>query len=347
MRKMTIKLYKIGVFRANNSTGIDFAKIISDFFSAIPSDVGISADNLSDKLSARAFIGDILTVVGGESGEIFSFFALLFMWIIISHLSSPFSHRLDANMGISFIFSLSVLSRLLSVCIELVSSLSSLSVFFTAAIPTLTVIEMSSGAIATGGVRAAQMTLITSLVNGLSVGVLLPLAIAMLALSATASVGGFSSHVITAARTAYTRALTLATAVLSMLFSLQSVLASASDSASLRMARLSAQTLIPEVGGIVSSSLAALSSGMSYVRGIVGAAAVYTVLFITLTPLLRLLLYRLALSLAAALSEALSAGASKVISAISKALDSIIAVYALSAVLCLFEMILFLVSYAS
>lgn len=344
---MTIKLYKNGVFGASNTSTVDFAKMISDFFSAIPESVGINADNLSDKLSARAFAADIIASVSGESGEIFSFFTLLFLWVIISHMSSRLSHRTDADVGISFVFSLSVLSRLSSVCIELVSSLSTLSVFFTAAIPTLTVIELSSGAVATGGVRAAQMTLITSLVNGLAVGALLPLAIAMLALSATASVGGFSSPIISAARTAYTRILTLATAVLSMLFSLQSVLAVASDSASLRMAKLGAQTLIPEVGTVVSSSLAALSSGMSYVRGIVGAGAVYTVVFITVTPLLRLLLYRLALSLATALSEALSAGASKTIIAISKALDSIIAIYALCAVLCLFEMILFLVSYAS
>lgn len=339
---MTRIIYKMNTYTTVGTQIVDFQKYISDFFSTVPDDVGITADNISDKLSARAFLSDIFSALHGESGELSSLFCLLVAWVLVSYSASHLSGRINSELGISFVFSLPVLASLASLVASVASSLSSLSVFFTAAIPALCAVELTSGAVASSSVHAAQAALIASLINGFCVKFLLPLAVAMLALSPTASAGGFSAPVINALRTLYTRVLTLAAAVISILFSLQSVLASASDTASLRLAKLGAQTLIPEVGTVVSSSLSALSSGMSYVRGVVGAGAVYTVIFILLIPLLRMLLYRLAFSVAAALSDALAASSSRVISLIARSLDSVIAVYSVCGMLCLLETVLFL-----
>ena len=127
--------------------------------------------------------------------------------------------------------------------------------------------------------------------------------------------------------------------------SLQTVVSSAADSARMRAAKYAASSMIPVVGGTVAGSLATLASGLSYVRGIIGAGAVAVLVSIFLSPLVMLLLYRLAVTLAASVSEMLSVGvAARLYRAYARCFDLVIAVYTASVLLYLFEIILFSVS---
>ena len=119
------------------------------------------------------------------------------------------------------------------------------------------------------------------------------------------------------------------------------MIASSADSAAMRAAKYTAG-LIPVVGGTVSGALSTLAAGLSYAKGIIGIGAIAVILGMALSPLILLLLYRLALSISLTLSELLGAAVmAKALSAFRFSLDSLIAVYALSAVIYIFEILLF------
>jgi hypothetical protein len=103
--------------------------------------------------------------------------------------------------------------------------------------------------------------------------------------------------------------------------------------------------MIPVVGGTVAGSMATLASGLAYVKGIIGAGAVAVLVSILLSPLVMLLLYRLAVTLAASVSELLSVGVTaRLYRTYSRCFDLVIAVYTTSVLLYVFEIVLFTVS---
>ena len=127
-------------------------------------------------------------------------------------------------------------------------------------------------------------------------------------------------------------------AILTAAVSLQTLVASAVDTASIRAARYAASGLIPVVGSTVSSALSTLASGLSYAKGIVGGGAVAVLVSICLSPLILLLALSLGIIIAD-LTGGDSIGA--VFSAFRLSLDMLIAVYALSALIFIFEILLF------
>ena len=135
------------------------------------------------------------------------------------------------------------------------------------------------------------------------------------------------------------------TALLTAAYSLQTIISSAADSAAMRAAKYAASGMIPVVGGAVSGALSTLTSGLSYVKSVIGAGAVVSVVSIVLSPLVIMLLYRAALSLSSSICSLFSSDvAVKILHAYRAALDSLIAVYALSSCVIIFEIILFMKS---
>ena len=103
-----------------------------------------------------------------------------------------------------------------------------------------------------------------------------------------------------------------------------------------------ASGLIPVVGSTVSGALSTLAAGISYSKGVIGAGAIFVIISIVLAPLVSLLAYRFALSLASMLAEMLGAcAASRIFTAFRFSLDSLTAVYALSSIIYILEIILF------
>ena len=137
----------------------------------------------------------------------------------------------------------------------------------------------------------------------------------------------------------------LGTAVLMGMLSLQTLISSSGDNAALRAARYMTTGLVPVVGSTVSASLSTLASGISYAKGIIGAGAIFIMLLLFLSPLCVVLSYRLILSVFITLSEFLDTGAaSRSYTAFRSSLDTLIAVYSLSAVVYIFEIVLFVKS---
>jgi stage III sporulation protein AE len=121
------------------------------------------------------------------------------------------------------------------------------------------------------------------------------------------------------------------------------MIASASDTAYLRAAKYAASGMIPIVGGTVSSALATLAGGLSYVKSAVGVSAALVIVLTAISPMVALLLYRLAFSFCLSILEFMgSSGGVRVFSAFRTAFDTLISVYAVSAVVYITEIVIFL-----
>ena len=99
------------------------------------------------------------------------------------------------------------------------------------------------------------------------------------------------------------------------------------------------------VGGTVSGAMATLATGLSYVKSVVGAGALAVLLSMLLSPFIILLLYRTAVSVAAGLSSYLGIKrAEGLLSSVRGAFDLYLAVYSITSVLFIFEIVLFMMS---
>ena len=319
----------------------DFKNILTDEQSELISD----PDKLTDAISMRAIVSEILSIAEGERGAVLSFLLLCFGCAALIALTEACpSLSPPCQVGVGLVSSVLIFTKLGALFSLVGDSLSEVCNFFSAALPVMTGITLSGGGVAQAGVQAAGMNITVSLLSGAGTTVLLNtasigLALALLSAfddgavsSLSKSLGGF-----------FKWSTGVATASIAAVMSLQSVVASAADSVSMRAAKLAASGMIPVVGGAVSGALSTLASGLSYAKAIVGAGAIWVMLSIALSPLVVMLLYRLALAVAASFSDLLGAsGASRILGAYRTALDSLIAVYSLCAVVCIFEVILFM-----
>ena len=117
----------------------------------------------------------------------------------------------------------------------------------------------------------------------------------------------------------------------------------AADSAAMRAAKYAASGLIPIVGTTVAGAISTLAAGLSYARGIIGGGAIAVIVYLALSPLVLILLYRLALSIVVIFADFTGAKAvSRMLSAYRFALDMTLSAYSLSALIYVFLIIVFL-----
>lgn len=343
---MTTYIFKTAAFSLETREFSDIQEYIDGFFSLVPEGVNISKDNLSDVLSPRAFLGEIFSSLSGSTPKIISFLCFLLASVVVTYLASPQGLLAKGSSAstISLILSIPILEVLAEMAISLIDSLREIVLFFSSVIPIVSLIDLASGAPTASKTQAVQMTLMSALINHLSIDILAPIAVAMLAFGATASLeGGFSSSLLASAKSVFTKILAFITATVGILFSLQSVIATAADSAAIRLAKFSAQSMLPQIGGLVSSSLSALGAGLSYAKGIIGAGAIYVILVIFLSPLPVILAYRICLSLAESFARGLGvSSAAASLSGFLCALDSLLSIYTLSTLLSILELLLFI-----
>lgn len=321
-----------------------FEDILPESLSGITEDT----DALLESLGISALAEEIIAIIRHNSSRVIALFLSCLGLGALMALSASISNRLGraSLSALGAITSLTVFSYIGELFFSAKENLTELCGFFSSAIPIFTAVSVSSGAVGTASVQAMGMNFTLSLISGVGVGVMLlavgmGLSLAMLSFFGDERVGALSGSV-----SGFFKWLVgISTTLIIATFSLQSVVASASDGVAMRAAKYAASGMIPVVGGAVSGALSTLMAGLSYVRGIIGAGSVVAVVSIALAPLVIMLLYRAALSLSGTLCALFdSGGAVKIFGAYKTALDSLIAVYALSACVILFEIILFMKS---
>ena len=325
--------------------------LLDEFYELIPSESGVSeGGDLISEIGFDAIVSDIFSALSGEGGSVISFFLLLMGFAVIMAASGnlysddKLSLKRNTEVAVSAIASVSIFSALLGVVTAVRDSLISVVDFFSSVIPVLTAISLSGASPATAGVQAVNMNITLAIVEKFCTGWMLPLVFALFSLALAASVGESGiARVAKGVKNVFGWGIGIACAILAAAVAMQSVVASASDSASLRAARYAASGMIPIVGATVSSALATLGGGLAFIKSTVGVTSIVVIVSLALMPLVSLLLYRLAFSGAVLfLDFAGSEGGVRCYSAFKSALDALIAVYSMSVIICIIELVIFI-----
>ena len=344
-------LFSISVFA---ESGEDFAEgILEDFNQIIPNESGVTTgDELISDVGFETLLSDIIATVSGEWSSILSFFVMLMGFAVIMAVSegmyvseNPLLQK-NVSAAVAAIASVSIFTSLYGIIVAVKESLETIVDFFSSLIPFVTVISASSGAPGTASVQAVNMNITLAVIQKFCTGALLPLVFALFSLALAASLGeGGAASVARGIKNAFMWGIGIICTVLAAAIALQTLLASAKDTAALRAARYAASGMIPIVGTSIASALTTLASGLAFVKSTVGVGAIAVIISLALVPLVSLLLYRLAFSVAVIFLEFIgSAGGVRCFSAFKTALDALLAVYSVSVLICIVQLIVFIKS---
>lgn len=335
-------------FDAASGVSDDVDGFIEDFRDLLPEELAglADTDGLLDAVGVEAVLGELAAAIGNERGSIAAFFLLLVGAAVLSSAPTllPTRTSATAESAISVITSLAVFIAMIPPFAAALSATREAGRFFALLIPVMTGVTVAGGGVGTAEVQAAGMSVTASLLGGGLGALLIEVASFGFAIALLSSTGDSATAAISrGTRNLFAWLLGILTTLTVATLSLQTVVASAADSAAMRAARYAAQSGIPVVGGTVAGALSTLASGLSYARGVIGGGAVAVLLLTLLSPLALMLIYRFALSLATTLSDFFDARvAARSFGAFRYAADSVIAVYASSGVIYVFEIILFL-----
>ena len=320
-----------------------------DFCELLPEGEIENGEKLTESVGPGSVFSLIFSKIGENSVSIIGFFsAVLGVTLLISLCESGAffeSKNLSPYMSaaVTTVAGVLIFSSVYPLILSIKESMEVASGFFSGLVPIVTGICASSGSIGSAGVHAANMNLILGLVSGVLSGLLLPIAllIFILALSDGLSAGQNAS-LAKGAKSTFLWALGIVTAIIMGGVSMQSIIASATDSAYMRAAKYASSGLIPIVGGTVSGALGTLVGGLSYVKDTVGVGAVAFIVGISIGPFVSLILYRLALSVSISFMDFVGiSGGVRCFSAFRAALDAIIAVFITSVLIYVFELSVF------
>lgn len=324
-------------------------ELISRFESILPEDMQGITDNsdiLIERFSIKGLLNMIFASAKGERGNFISFCLLLLGSVAIYFLASgchaDFKKQTEASVGC--LIALAVFPTVLSALSSVKSSIVSLSDFFAALTPIAVGITALGGGAASSTVQAGGMYTAFTFIGGVGSRFFLILTSLSLSLALLSVFGNNSvKSVVKGVRGLFGWAVGIFTTLITSVFTLQTLVASAADSAAMRTAKYMATGLIPVVGSAVSGALATLASGLTYAKAVVGGGAIFVILSLAISPLVMLLLYRLALTLGSSLAGLLDAGGlSDLLLAYRFVMDMTVTAYVLSVIVYLYQLILFL-----
>lgn len=310
-------------------------------------------ENIEDsfyEVGVESLFAELISAFGEGVSEISVFIMMLIglaVIISVADTASPFegsSLSRHASSATVMISALIIFNRIGSLCYSVRDSLAELSAFFTGLIPVLTGILAAGGNIASASAQAVNMNITLGALSYVGTSMLVPLVFSLFALALAGSVGGGTvSSVAKSVRGIFMWIMGISTTIIIGAVSMQSLITGAQDSAYLRAAKYAATGMIPVVGSTVSSALATLAGGLGYVKSAVGVSAVVVIVGLVISPLITLLLYRLAFSIGISFLEFTGAsGGVKMYSAFKSALDTLISVYVLSSVIYICEIVVFM-----
>lgn len=323
---------------------------VTEFENIIPDGSYLQGEDLLSGVGVDRLFSELFSLLSSHTGELVSFFLLIIGIGLLSALADVAAELFGKGLysavrsGVSVISALLIFKRLESLVLSAGESLESLSGFFSALVPIITGISLAAGAVGTAGIQAVNMNLTLAVIGKASSEFLMPLVFMIFAVALTSSVGdGGAVKLARGAKNVFLWGLGIASSVLIASISMQSFLAASRDSAALRAAKYALSGSIPIVGSTVSGALSTLTGALSEAGAVVGIGSVAVIFTMAAAPVAVMLLYRLALSLGIGIFEFVgSAGAASCFSAFRSALDALISLYTVSAVIYILEITIFI-----
>ena len=185
------------------------------------------------------------------------------------------------------------------------TAVNALSSFLAVYIPTFAGIMAASGETATATAYNATITVAAQLVTQLFSILIFPLSSCIMGISIAGAVNPDLkiNSIAEAAKKLVNWALGLLMAVFTGLLSVQSFVAAAADSASMRMIKFTVSGAVPIVGGAVSDALQTVKSSMTLLKSTTGSFGMIASVTVMLPVVLSVFLFRIALMVSSAVSD--------------------------------------------
>lgn len=317
-------------------------ELLSDFSLILPQGMESlsTSEGAGEALGFESLLRGVIDAISGELPTVGRFFLLLIgisvLFAVVDGLGGALGGT--ARSAVAILSSGLMLSFLLPLFHDSLAALSDIGELFGLLIPIMTSAAALTGGGSLAGVSGLGTSLTLSLFGGVS-SLLLPLVLVFTALGIISVLAPDAVWNLAAVlRRFMLRAIGIVTLVIGALFAIQTTVAAASDGAALRAMKYAATGSIPVVGSTVSGALGTLAGGLEYSASVIGGGGTAAILVLALSPLARLLLYKLAFFVSGLLTDALpSAEGSAVFRAVSGGLDMLVAVYSLGSVIYLFE----------
>jgi len=349
MKKLAKMLIIVGIFAvfALPCRGKEAEEYIEEFEKVMPEEIELDeGDELLSSLGVDALLSELFSSVSEQRGELISFFLILLGCLVLSSLAGMGEGELAGicERAVGIICTLIVFSKIGALFVEIADSLSEISRFFGAAVPIMTGISLASGSTSCAAVQNSGMTLTLWLLSGEGMGIFISVVGLSLAMALISSFGDESAiRLSSGIKKFFLFFVGAVCSVLSAVFALQTVVASAADNAAMRAARYAASGLIPVVGGSVSGALSTIVSGLAYAKGVVGAGAIWSLGIMALSPLVMLLLYRFCIAAVSSVADFCGrSGASSMLNSFRGAMDAMIALYTLSLLVYIIQIVMFM-----
>ncbi len=324
--KFSVAILLLILFFCPNAAADEvFDSQYSDFFERLPTDIvdtipdgdyGNDATDDAEALTSWQFWIELLGVLVGNGLRsalpmLCAILGLLLIAALLHAVSSSLEDRTAGllELGSGCALATATVFLQLDILRGVVTYLSELTLLVNGMTPIVLTLYASGGNVASAGVNGVALTLFLNLCENLLKSSILPFAGCCLCLSAVQACGaglGFSG-LVGLIKKSYTTALTFLMTLFCFLLGAQNIIASGSDSLSLRAAKFIVGSSIPLVGGSVGESMKTLSTGISMLRRTFGVTGIVLIAILTLPMLLTLLLIRAVMNVGAAAADLLGA----------------------------------------
>ncbi len=342
----------------------DYEKEYNDFISEIPEDVkdllpdGVfSGDQeeiakaVNDATSPATFFKTILNMLGFRMKDALGMLARMIALLLVSSLTrniikssgassigEAFDFCATSGIAAAFLYEQAVMVKLAS------DFLQRLLAMVNSMIPIIGVLYAAGGNVSAATSSVASLGFFLAVCENICAATLIPAVGICLAFSAVSlfspqfSLGEISGTF----KKLYTYGLGLLAAILSLVMSIQTQLASKADSLGARAAKYALGSFIPVVGGTVGESFRTVAASVDYIRGAVGGLSIVVILLLLLPPLISLSLGRSAVSISKCVAQMLGCETeAKMLSEIGNIYGYMIAVCSVCAVIFIYALTLF------
>lgn len=289
-------------------------RLIDESSDGILSENGISVENASGIISTdiRSLVSWMADRIRSEVTSPVKLFGLLFMVVVFSSLSSGFySSGRNREMQktaetVSVLAAVTVISEPVGRSFdEACRVINEGSSFMLAFVPVMSGVMTAQGNITSAGSYQLITAGVCNIAAQLVSSVFIPCLSACFSVSIVdAAVPEISlDGLVGGVKKAVSLLLGLVMTLFTALLSIQNTAGSAADSLSVKTGKYLAANLIPVVGKAVSDSYSALKGSIGVLRTGVGSTGIAVLFLMTVSPLVRLFLYRLVIGTAGSVSD--------------------------------------------
>lgn len=211
-------------------------------------------------------------------------------------------------------------------------ALITLSDFISSLLPVFTGVLFAVGNVSTAETQALNMTLISAIISFLAKNLLLPIVFFIFAFAMASPISSKEGEKSAKwLKTVFFVIFGLASTLLFGSLSLQSVIASSSDTIYLKTAKQMLSSVVPVVGSTISTSLSSLMGAFGMIKSSAGALSIVFILTLFLPSFLSLLFARATLSLCSSFMDFCSMeGGVRLFNSFLAGIDTLLCVYVIS-----------------